>query len=211
MGDLVDAAAVSGKEAIGPQAWVLRRFAAGSLGVLEQAIGAVAARSPLRRWETPGGRRMSVAMTNCGARGWVSDRRGYRYDPVDPVTGQAWPAMPDVMMRVAADAAKEAGFEGFAPDCCLINRYEPGTALSAHKDHDEADLASPIVSVSLGAPATFLWGGLARQDAMRRVRLAAGDVVVWGGLSRLVYHGVARLPVRSGVRLNVTFRSTGLG
>ena len=180
------------------------------LPALGQEIENVAARSPWRHLVTPGGRTMSVAMTNCGTHGWVSDRRGYRYERCDPMTGESWPPMPPAMIAVARDAAAEAGFAGFDPDCCLVNRYEPGTALSAHKDHDEADLVSPIVSVSLGAEATFLWGGLARTDPMRRIRLVPGDVVVWGGPARLVYHGVARLPARSMVRHNLTFRSTGL-
>ncbi len=210
MSDLVDATGISGKEVLGPQAWALRGFATASLAALEAEIRTVASLSPFRHLETPGGRRMSVAMTNCGRRGWVSDRRGYRYDRVDPLTGTAWPAMPDAFSRLAREAAAAADFDAFAPDCCLLNRYEPGSALSAHKDHDEADLTSPIVSVSLGAPATFLWGGLSRADPMRRIRLAAGDVVVWGGASRLGYHGVARLPSRGAVRLNLTFRSTGL-
>ena len=153
---------------------------------------------------------MSVAMTNCGAFGWVSDRRGYRYERADPITGAAWPVMPASFAGLAREAAAAAGYAGFAPDCCLVNRYVAASGLSLHQDRDEADLASPIVSVSLGAAATFLWGGLARVDPVRRVRLAGGDVVVWGGPSRLVFHGVARLAEHAGERWNLTFRSTGL-
>jgi alkylated DNA repair protein (DNA oxidative demethylase) len=211
MRDLVDALPVVSRLELGPGAVVLGGFALGSAAGLEAETEAVASRAAFRRLTTPGGRTMSVAMTNCGALGWVSDRRGYRYEASDPMSGAAWPAMPGSFLGLARAAAGAAGFEGFAPDCCLINRYEPGTALSAHVDHDEADLHSPIVSVSLGAPATFLWGGLTREAPMRRIRLAPGDVVVWGGESRLVYHGVARLAAGSAVRLNLTFRSTGRG
>jgi alkylated DNA repair protein (DNA oxidative demethylase) len=159
---------------------------------------------------TPGGFRMSVAMTNCGRVGWVSDRSGYRYDPVDPENGQPWPAIPASFLDLARRAAGIAGF-AFDPDCCLINRYEPGTKLSLHQDRDERDFTAPIVSVSLGLPAVFLWGGLKRSDRPRRIRLESGDVVVWGGPSRLTYHGVAPLaagehPVTGQVRINLTFR-----
>jgi alkylated DNA repair protein (DNA oxidative demethylase) len=197
-------------ETLAPGAVVLRGFAGGDLPALESAIGVIEAASPFRHLVTPGGRTMSVAMTNCGTRGWVSDRRGYRYERTDPLTGRCWPAMPAAFAALAHEAAFGADHPGFAPDCCLINRYVPGSALSLHRDHDEADLVSPIVSVSLGAPATFLWGGLRRTDPVRRVRLEPGDVVVWGGGQRLTYHGVARL---AGVaeRLNITFRATGLG
>ena len=211
MRDLVDAVPVVSRLELGPGAVLLGGFALDAADELTAAIADVAARAPFRRLTTPGGRTMSVAMTNCGALGWVSDRRGYRYEASDPMTGAAWPAMPERFLGLARAAAGAAGFAGFAPDCCLINRYEPGTALSAHVDHDEADLVSPIVSVSLGAPATFLWGGTTRDAPMRRMRLAPGDVVVWGGESRLVYHGVARLAAGSEVRLNLTFRSTGRG
>ena len=207
--DLVDAVSVGSRWELGPGAVQLHGFAAQLVDELRSAAEAVASRSPFRHLTTPGGRTMSVAMTNCGALGWVSDRRGYRYEAIDPMTDVAWPAMPERFRELAGDAAREAGFECFSPDCCLINRYEPGSALSTHVDHDEADLHSPIVSVSIGAPATFLWGGTTRDAPMRRIRLASGDVVVWGGESRLVFHGVARLPARSEVRLNLTFRSTG--
>ncbi|HEX7687852.1 MAG TPA: DNA oxidative demethylase AlkB, partial [Burkholderiaceae bacterium] len=153
----------------------------------------------------------SVAMTNCGELGWVSDRRGYRYDPVDPGSGRPWPALPDAFLALARDAAERAGYPGFAPDACLVNRYGPGARLSLHQDRDELDLRAPIVSVSLGLPATFLWGGLDRAERTRRVPLRHGDVVVWGGPSRLRFHGVAPLkdgthPFAGALRLNITFR-----
>src|SRR5690606_11233386 len=138
-------------------------------------------------------RRMSVAMTNCGPLGWCSDRSGYRYEPADPLTGLAWPPMPAEIRALARAAADAAGFDGFEPDACLINRYAPGTKLSLHQDKDERDFTSPIVSVSLGVPAVFLFGGRKRKDPLVRVRLEHGDVVVWGGAARLNYHGVAPL------------------
>jgi alkylated DNA repair protein (DNA oxidative demethylase) len=154
---------------------------------------------------------MSVAMTNCGEVGWVTDRSGYRYDPVDPESGRPWPAMPAVFAQLAEQSAAAAGFGDFAPDACLINRYEPGARMSLHQDRDEQDFAQPIVSVSLGLPAIFLFGGMKRADRPQRYRLAHGDVVVWGGPSRLFFHGVA--PLADGEhallgrrRINLTFR-----
>ena len=157
---------------------------------------------------------MSVAMTNCGSLGWVTDRTGYRYDPVDPETGQLWPAMPTIYADLARRAAKAAGFARFEPDACLINRYEPGARLSLHQDRNERDYDAPIVSVSLGIPATFLWGGMARSQRPRRHRLTHGDVVVWGGPARLTFHGVDPLPsadhpATGGLRYNLTFRKAG--
>jgi len=193
-----------------PGAVLLGGFATGEGDALAAAIEAVAEAAPFRHLETPGGRRMSVAMTNCGARGWVSDRRGYRYAEVDPLTGRRWPAMPPLFRDLARRAAVEAGFEGFAPDVCLINRYAPGARLSLHQDRDEGDLGAPIVSVSLGLPARFLWGGPSRSRRPNRVPLHHGDVVVWGGPSRLHFHGVD--PVEEGIselgglRYNLTFR-----
>jgi len=154
---------------------------------------------------------MSVAMTNCGRVGWLSDRTGYRYDPIDPDTGLPWPAMPEAFLAIARDAAAEAGFSGYDPDACLINRYIAGAKLSLHKDRDEKDPWAPIVSVSLGLPATFLWGGKRRADSVRRLPLESGDIVVWGGPARFVYHGVARLkegqhPLTGSTRINLTFR-----
>jgi alkylated DNA repair protein (DNA oxidative demethylase) len=172
------------------------------------------AQAPLRQMITPGGLRMSVAMTNCGPVGWVSDRAGYRYAPLDPTTGQPWPAMPRVFATLARRAAAEAGFDGFAPDACLINRYEPGTRLSLHQDRDERDYGAPIVSVSLGVSAIFLFGGSKRSDKTLRTRLEHGDVVVWGGPARLRYHGVLPLeqsshPRTGPLRFNLTFRKAG--
>lgn len=215
-GDLFDAPEPAAMRPVrlGPDAVVLPGFAAADTdGVLCDLL-AVAAVSPFRHWETPGGRRMSVAMTGCGRLGWISDRRGYRYATLDPVTGRAWPAMPVRLLGLARRAAAAAGFPGFAPDACLVNRYAPGAGLSLHQDRDELDLAAPIVSVSLGLPATFLFGGLARADPVRRVRLGSGDVAVWGGASRLAHHGIAPLPQglhdrAGGLRYNLTFRTVG--
>ena len=211
--DLFDAldAAESAVEPLADGAMVLRGFARSMQDELLADVQAVIAAAPLRHLITPGGLRMSVAMTNCGALGWVSDRRGYRYDPIDPERGAPWPAMPASFTRLAAQAASSAGFEGFVPDACLINRYEPGAKLSLHQDRDEHDYGAPIVSVSLGLPAVFLFGGLSRADKAMRTRLRHGDVVVWGGPSRLRFHGV--LPLGDGdhallgkQRINLTFR-----
>jgi alkylated DNA repair protein (DNA oxidative demethylase) len=171
----------------------------------------MAAVSPFRNLITPGGFRMSVAMTNCGIAGWISDRRGYRYESIDPMTGTPWPAMPTLFLRLAASAAEEAGFADFVPDACLINRYEPGTRLTLHQDLNERDTAHPIVSVSLGLPATFFFGGLKRTDRPKRWRVENGDVAVWGGPSRMVFHGIDKLadgehPLTGHCRLNLTFR-----
>jgi alkylated DNA repair protein (DNA oxidative demethylase) len=160
---------------------------------------------------TPGGHQMSVAMTNCGNAGWVTDRSGYRYDGADPESGKPWPVMPPVLRELAEAAAREGGFPGFAPDACLINRYEPGAKMSLHQDKDEQDFSAPIVSVSLGLPAIFLFGGPKRDNKPQRYRLAHGDVVVWGGPSRLFFHGVAPLadgehPLLGRKRINLTFR-----
>ena len=160
---------------------------------------------------TPGGFTMSVAMTNCGKAGWLTDRTGYRYDPVDPRHGQPWPAMPAVFAHLAAQAAHIAGFPDFVPDACLINRYAPGARLTLHQDKNERDFNAPIVSVSLGLPATFLWGGLSRSDRPRRLRLNHGDVVVWGGPARMTFHGVDVLrtgkhELTGATRYNLTFR-----
>ena len=194
--------------------WVLRGFALAEAPALLQAIAAVVEQAPLRRMVTPGGLRMSVAMSNCGSLGWVTDRRGYRYDRMDPDSGQYWPAMPAVFAGLASRAAAEAGFRDFVPDACLINRYEPGTRLSLHQDRDERDYAQPLVSVSLGLPARFQFGGLKRAERPRLVPLFHGDVVVWGGPARLAHHGV--LPLKDGVhpatgacRFNLTFRRAG--
>jgi alkylated DNA repair protein (DNA oxidative demethylase) len=177
-------------------------------------IAEVAAIAPFRHMVTPGGFEMSVAMTNCGTLGWTSDRRGYRYAPDDPLSGLPWPSMPATFSQLAAEAAEAAGFAHFRPDACLVNRYAPGTRLSLHQDKDERDLSQPIVSVSLGLPATFLFGGLQRSDKAQRLPLLHGDVVVWGGEDRLRFHGVmplreGRHPALGNVRINLTFRKAG--
>jgi alkylated DNA repair protein (DNA oxidative demethylase) len=175
------------------------------------ALEKILVSAPFRHMITPGGFRMSVAMTNCGDVGWVSDRKGYRYDPSDPQTGKPWPRMPAEFLNLATGAAEAAGFQDFMPDACLVNRYEPGTRLSLHQDRDERDFAVPIVSVSLGLPAVFLFGGLRRGDRPRRIRLTSGDIAVWGGPARLTYHGIAPLAdgehaLTGRCRINLTFR-----
>jgi alkylated DNA repair protein (DNA oxidative demethylase) len=199
------------REVMAEGAVLLRGFARPFEAGLLPALRAIIKRAPFRHLITPGGHRMSVAMTNCGSVGWVSDHTGYRYDAIDPESGQKWPAMPPVLRRLAADAADDAGFSSFAPEACLINRYVPGAKLSLHQDKDELDFAAPIVSVSLGLPAIFLFGGPKRADKPTRYRLEHGDVVVWGGPSRLFFHGVAPLadgehPVMGRQRINLTFR-----
>ncbi|NOV24864.1 DNA oxidative demethylase AlkB [Cupriavidus necator] len=206
-----DSAATLAIEPLADGAAVLRGAARANAEVLLADAQAIVALAPWRHMVTPGGLKMSVAMTNCGALGWVSDARGYRYDPIDPLSGQAWPEMPASFRALASIAAAQAGFAGFAPDACLINRYVPGTRLSLHQDRDERDFSAPIVSVSLGLPAVFLFGGMRRADKPQRVRLAHGDVVVWGGPSRLAFHGVAPLadgdhPLLGSLRINLTFR-----
>ena len=211
--DLFEDAKTAGtrRESLGRGAVVLRGFAIADEAALLAALAQVIAQAPLRHMVTPGGFRMSVAMTNCGARGWISDREGYRYEAIDPVSAAYWPPMPEVFSALATRAAAQAGFEDFAPDACLANRYEPGVRLSLHQDKDERDFSAPIVSVSLGIPAVFLFGGDNRSDKQKRVPLAHGDVVVWGGPARLRYHGV--LPLKDnqhallgGYRFNLTFR-----
>jgi alkylated DNA repair protein (DNA oxidative demethylase) len=198
-------------ESLGDGAVVLRRFALPLETALLGAVREVAARAPWRQMVTPGGFRMSVAMTNCGRLGWVTDRRGYRYQDTDPASGEPWPPMPPAFRELARIAAEQAGFPGFDPDACLVNRYQPGARMSLHQDRDERDFDAPIVSVSLGAPAVFLFGGLCRSERPQRVPLEHGDVVVWGGPARLRYHGVARLaqsyhPATGGCRYNLTLR-----
>jgi len=176
-----------------------------------ESIARIAEASPFRHLIVPGGHRMSVAMTNCGSSGWVSDRAGYRYDPCDPETGAPWPEMPELFLSLARRAAEEAGFLNFNSDVCLINRYEAGARLTLHQDRDELDMTKPIVSVSLGLSAKFLFGGLRRSDKPARILVESGDVAVWGGPARLTYHGVDRLPAGSHpltgpYRFNLTFR-----
>ena len=212
-GDLFESAEPvrHGSQVLGPGAVVLRGFALAEEPAILAAVGDVEQTAPFRHMITPGGFRMSVAMTNCGLYGWVSDRRGYRYDPLDPGEGKPWPPMPGPLRRLAVEAAAAAGFAGFEPDACLINRYAPGSKLSLHQDKDERDYGAPIVSVSLGIPAVFLFGGARRQDKPLRVPLAHGDVMVWGGPARLRYHGIMpiepnRHPLLGAFRINLTFR-----
>lgn len=202
---------VPSEERLGPDAVILRGFVTAQQKELLAEIETIAAEAPFRHMTTPGGYRMSVAMTNCGAAGWITDRRGYRYAPIDPETGRPWPAIPRRFQTLAREAAERAGFPGFTPDACLVNRYEPGAKLSLHQDRNEKAYEHPIVSVSLGLPAKFLFGGLERSERPRRVRLESGDVVVWGGSARLAYHGVDTLaegehPLTGRCRLNLTFR-----
>jgi DNA oxidative demethylase len=201
-------------EPLATGATILRKFALQNETAILGAVNQVAAKAPFRQMITPGGYRMSVAMTNCGPLGWVTDRSGYRYDAIDPESGLSWPAMPEPLFKLATSAAAEAGFQKFVPDACLINRYEVGARLSLHQDKDEKDFSQPIVSVSLGIPALFLFGGLNRSDKTTRVRLTHGDVVVWGGPARFRYHGVLALkedhhPLVGGHRINLTFRKAG--
>lgn len=199
------------QEAMAEGAVLLRGFASPDEAGLIAALRATVEQAPFRHMMTPGGHQMSVAMTNCGSCGWVTDRTGYRYDTHDPEAGRPWPAMPEAFRELARQAASHAGFAGFSPDACLINRYQPGARMSLHQDKDELDLGAPIVSVSLGLPAIFLFGGLKRNDKPSRYRLQHGDIAVWGGPARLAFHGVA--PLADGEhallgrqRINLTFR-----
>jgi alkylated DNA repair protein (DNA oxidative demethylase) len=199
------------KETLEEGAVLLRRFVEAESSQLLQEIERISQAAAFRHLITPGGYTMSVAMTNCGRLGWVSERSGYRYDALDPDAGIPWPAMPPVFLDVAERAAAEAGFLNYDPDACLINRYVAGAKLSLHQDRDEDDRWSPIVSVSLGLPAVFLWGGKRRADKVRRFRVENGDVAVWGGPARFIYHGVAPLadgrhPLTGAARFNLTFR-----
>ncbi|MDI1268607.1 MAG: DNA oxidative demethylase AlkB [Polaromonas sp.] len=213
--DLFDELPVAvSRETLAPGAVLLRGFARVDDAALLQAIAEVTAQAPFRHLVTPGGYTMSVGMSNCGPLGWVSDRSGYRYDALDPLSGQPWPAIPAILRKLAVRAAAQAGFAHFEPDACLVNRYEPGARLSLHQDRDEKDFSAPIVSVSLGLPAVFLFGTPSRKDRPQRHRLQHGDVVVWGGPSRLAFHGVAPLvdgehPLLGRRRINLTFRCAG--
>ena len=202
------------RQSLGPGAWLLRGFALCREADLQAGLALVLAAAPWRAVQTPLGP-MSVQQSHCGAQGWTADRQGYRYADRDPLTGGPWPAMPPAWQALACEAAQAAGYAGFVPDTCLINRYAPGSRMGLHQDRDERDLTQPIVSVSLGLPAHFLWGGLTRSARAERVPLLHGDVVVWGGASRLRYHGEAPLPEGpphphwGAVRLNLTFRHAG--
>lgn len=198
-------------ERLGLGAIVLRGFATAQAANIVAEIQQIIAQAPFRHMETPGGFRMSVAMSNCGELGWVTDKAGYRYEAVDPDSARPWPGMPTLFRQLATTAAAQAGFANFMPDACLINRYEPGARMSLHQDKDERDLMQPIVSISLGLPALFQFGGLKRSDPVSRITLTHGDVVVWGGADRLRYHGVLALktgdhPLLGACRLNLTFR-----
>ena len=199
------------REKLADGAVLLRGFARANEAKILNAMQDVENDASFRNMTTPGGFRMSVAMTNCGAFGWVTDRKGYRYSAIDPETEKPWPSMPEAFRDLAERASAEAGYSDFSPDACLINRYEPGAKMSLHQDKDEKDFTNPIVSVSLGLPATFQFGGLQRSDPVRKFVLHHGDVVVWGGPSRLFYHGI--LPLKDGEhpqlgrnRFNLTFR-----
>jgi DNA oxidative demethylase len=190
---------------------LLRGFASSEAPALVQEVARISQTSAFRHLVTPGGHTMSVAMTNCGRVGWVSNRSGYRYDPVDPDTGEPWPEMPAAFLDIAIRAAAEAGFANYDPDACLINRYIAGAKLGLHQDRDEKDSWAPIVSVSLGLPAVFLWGGKRRADPVRRLLVENGDIAVWGGPARFIYHGVVPLkdgqhPLTDAARINLTFR-----
>jgi len=199
------------RESMAPGAVLLRGAALAFDQAVLAALSAIIAQSPFRHMVTPGGYTMSVATTNCGAAGWVSDPTGYRYDRIDPNTGAPWPPMPDCLLDLAVATATEAGYTGFHPDACLINRYQPGARLSLHQDKNERDFTLPIVSVSLGLPATFQFGGLKRTDPVKKFALRHGDVAIWGGASRHCYHGVAELKdghheTVGRMRINLTFR-----
>jgi alkylated DNA repair protein (DNA oxidative demethylase) len=202
------------RDLLGPGTAILNGFALGRETELAFVMQAISKLAPFRHMITPGGFRMSVALTNCGTYGWVTDRTGYRYDSIDPETGQHWPGMPGNFLELARDAASAAGFPSFSPDACLVNRYEPGSRLTLHQDKNEQDFTQPIVSVSLGLPATFLFGGMERSDKTVRVPVHHGDVIVWGGPARLRYHGINPLkdgvhPTFGGYRYNLTFRVAG--
>lgn len=202
------------REQLRPGAVVLRGFARSIGPRLLADLVSICCQAPFRHMETPGGFRMSVGMTNCGTLGWVADHRGYRYASTDPITGQPWPPVPASFLEVAQRAAEEGGYPQFVPDACLINQYTPGTRLTPHQDRNEKDLSQPIVSVSLGLSAVFQFGGLQRSGPFLRVLLEHGDTVVWGGPSRLCYHGVLAVkhgshPATESRRINFTFRRAG--
>jgi alkylated DNA repair protein (DNA oxidative demethylase) len=198
-------------EQIGPRSWVLRGFALPWVDRLLPALDSVLTQAPFRQMVTPGGHVMSAALSSCGRYGWITDHQGYAYSPIDPQTGEPWPALPEVFLKLAQQASDEAGFQDFVPDTCLINRYIPGAKMSLHQDKNERGYEWPVVSVSLGIPAMFLFGGHARSDATQRVPLFHGDVVAWGGEDRLRFHGVmpikqAEHPQLGEQRINFTFR-----
>ena len=210
----LDTSSAGTETRLGRQALVLRGFALPYVEALWPALQAIITQAPFRHMITPGGQRMSVSLTNCGTLGWTSDPHGYRYTTFDPESSLPWPAMPAAFMQLAREAAERAGFADFTPDACLINRYRPGTRMSLHQDKNEHDFSAPIVSVSLGIPAVFLWGGHRRADRPERIALFHGDVTVWGGTDRLRFHGVAPIrdethPTLGAERINFTFRRAG--
>lgn len=214
MSDLFAAERIGETDAMGPSAFVLRGFALPYVDALLPDLATIEQQAPFRHMTTRGGYTMSVALTNCGEFGWVSDQRGYRYTRTDPQTSQPWPAMPQSFVSLAQTAAAAAGFPGFKPDACLINRYLPGARMSLHQDKNERDFSKPIVSVSLGMTATFLFGGHARTDRPTKFPLYHGDVAVWGEEDRLRYHGVMPLkdwphPLLGRQRINFTLRVAG--
>lgn len=192
---------------------MLPGFARADAETVFAAVTDIANQVPFRRPATPGGYSMSVGLTCCGRRGWVSDASGYRYAPRDPVSGRPWPPMPELFQSLARRAAESAGFPGFVPDACLINRYHPGSRMSLHQDRNERDFDAPVVSLSLGLSAVFMFGGLKRGDRPQHLLLQHGDVVVWGGEARLRFHGVQPLKaghhlLTGGQRINLTFRKS---
>ncbi len=203
-----------GRESIAPAATLLRGFALPDLESWLPLLDRIEAAAPFRHMHTPGGHRMSVAMTCCGRLGWITDRHGYRYTELDPLSGQPWPAIPESWLALARLAAQHTGFEDFSPDACLINRYVPGARMALHQDKDERDHRWPVVSVSLGLPAIFQFGGLQRSDKAQRVPLFHGDVLVWGREDRLRFHGILPIaeghhPLLGSQRINLTFRKAG--
>ena len=201
-------------ERISDQAFVLRGFALPAIKELLTAIDSVLLQSPLRQMQTPGGFTMSARLSSCGDLGWTTDRDGYRYSPVDPLNACPWPDMPGVFLALAEAAANTAGFEGFVPDACLINAYAPGARMSLHQDKNERSYTAPIVSISLGLPAIFQFGGFERSAPAQRISLFHGDIMVWGGVDRLRFHGV--MPIKPGQhdllgeqRINITLRQAG--
>jgi alkylated DNA repair protein (DNA oxidative demethylase) len=199
---------------IAKDTFLLRGFALTNEVKILADLAAIISQSPLRHMMTPMGFAMSAAMTNCGDLGWISNSNGYRYDALDPQTRKPWPAMPISFLELAQNAAIEAGFNDFKPDACLVNQYKVGASMGLHQDKNELDFTQPIVSVSLGIPATFQFGGLSRSDKPIKMLLTHGDIVVWGGDSRLKYHGIMPLkPNIHGVlgpyRFNLTFRKAG--
>jgi DNA oxidative demethylase len=216
MNDLFDTkdAAQGWSESLGDGTTFFRSMIVDEAPAILEHIDRISELAPLRHLVTPGGKKMSVAMSNCGALGWVSDHAGYRYQRHDPLTSKPWPAMPALFLVLAQRAAALAGYDNFQPNVCLINRYGIGARMGLHQDRDERDLSAPIVSFSLGLPAKFIWGGLQRTGQTRRFMVEHGDVLVWGGPDRLRFHGVAPLPpgrhpLTGEVRFNITFRQTG--